>query len=469
MTVVSLADVLEAKENRARLREQIRQTFGLPVLTFSVNCPGPEKDSPDIRRLLRFAVGAFADKAAVCQIRSREERFVFDPAGPFALVAVDGDPELSKRLAVAIEDLPDYGRLLDVDVYDGTGRPLSRSALRLPPRACFLCANDAVSCMREARHTLDALRCEFQRRLDVFKNRSPWPAEVWEISRRAVEAMLLEAACTPAPGLVDRVNSGAHHDMDFLTFMSSTSAIAATMTRCAAAGWNHDGPPAGLLPQLRRIGREGEQKMFHATRGVNTQKGLIFLMGLLCAATAVIWRRQEVQPSAHEICAMVAALCTDIVNRELSPLLERLPARPVTSGERLYLDHRATGIRGETERGLPSVLQHGLPCLREALDRGLYLNDALVQTLLRLMTVVEDTTVLHRHDPATLAEVQQKAASILDLGGMYTQEGAAAVMQLDLEFIRRWISPGGVADLLAATYFLHRMETDPFPQPSSVS
>ena len=34
----------------------------------------------------------------------------------------------------------------------------------------------------------------------------------------ALEAMLLEANCAPAPGLVDRFNSGAHNDMDIYTF-----------------------------------------------------------------------------------------------------------------------------------------------------------------------------------------------------------------------------------------------------------
>ena len=106
------------------------------------------------------------------------------------------------------------------------------------------------------------------------------------------------------------------------------------------------------------------------------------------------------------------------------------------------------------ERALPSVLQAGVPVFKTALAAGCCLNDALVQALLSLMTVVEDTTILHRHDEATLRQVQQTSRQILSLGGMLTDEGKAAVYRLDQEFIARRISPGGSADLLAATYFL---------------
>ena len=461
MAPVTLKDILAARETRAALREELRQTSGLPVLTFSINCPGPTKDSASIRSLLRHAVDCFRELAAARDLFSHEERFFYPPTGPFVLLAIAGDATLFKRLAAQIEDLPEYGRLLDIDVYDSDGQQLSRTQFGLPLRSCFLCEDDAITCMRQGRHTAADLQQEFQRRLAMLANRGDesWPPQVWETGHWAIESMLMEAACTPAPGLVDRTNSGAHNDMDFFTFMTSTSALASTMTRCAAAGWRHIGPASELLPQLRHIGCEGERRMFHATRGVNTQKGLVFLMGLLCASAALI-RKNSAVLTAEAICRGVAGICDGIVQRELAPLLEKMPSeQPVTAGERLYLEYRTTGIRGEAERGLPAVLQQGLPALRQSLAHGLSLNDALVHTLIHLMAVVEDTTVLHRHNPAALLEVQAQARIILGLGGMFTPKGIAAVEQLDIEFIRRWISPGGCADLLAAVYFLHLAET----------
>ena len=51
---------------------------------------------------------------------------------------------------------------------------------------------------------------------------------------------------------------------------------------------------------------------------------------------------------------------------------------------------------------------------------------------------------------------QAAAKSVLRLGGMRTLAGHHALEALDEDFIARWISPGGSADLLAVTWFLSR-------------
>jgi holo-ACP synthase/triphosphoribosyl-dephospho-CoA synthase len=122
------------------------------------------------------------------------------------------------------------------------------------------------------------------------------------------------------------------------------------------------------------------------------------------------------------------------------------------------LAHGFTGVRGEIEAGLPSVFEAGLPRLREALNQGASDNDALVHALLGLMTHTEDTTILHRHDLATLEKVRTEAAEILSAGGCLTSEGREKTAALDRHYISARISPGGSADLLAVTWFLHRME-----------
>ena len=137
---------------------------------------------------------------------------------------------------------------------------------------------------------------------------------------------------------------------------------------------------------------------------------------------------------------------------------DQVTARKLTAGERLYLSHGITGIRGEIEQGLPAVKNRGLPVLDEAFQKGLDLNDALIQTLISLMTVTDDTTILYRHDYEVLQSVQSDASRILDEGGMYTAKGRDSIEKLDQEYIVRNISPGGSADLLAVTYFLHAIE-----------
>lgn len=455
MSSTTLQAILAAKEQRAEIRAGLLQNHSVPVLTFSINKPGQEKNSPFIRQLLKHALDGFRTRSELLGIEWLEERVVYSDAGPFAVVAVAGEPARLKQIALELEDGSDFGRLLDIDVYAADGVALSRQQLGRPPRACLACSEMALLCMRSGKHTAAEIESQVQRRLGSFSAHATriWPQEVETITEWALESMLAELACTPAPGLVDRQNSGAHTDMDFFTFIKSTASLSITMSRCAAAGFRHKGDFSELLPVLRAIGCDGDRRMLRATNGVNTQKGLIFLLGILSAAAATL-KQQNLPLSPQHCCRTVGEICQGIVARELEPLRSNQITRRLTAGERLFLQYGATGIRGEMERALPSVLQSGLPGFKSALSAGSCLNDALVHALLSLMTVVEDTTILHRHDESTLREVQQASRQILSLGGMLTDEGKAAVFSLDQEFIARRISPGGSADLLAATHFL---------------
>lgn len=460
MPQITLADVLEAKERLANLQAELRCRYQLPIVSFTANIPGSVKDSPVVRQLLRTAVDRFRNVAQANSYAILEERFVYWPTGPAAVLVVDGNPDDIKLSCITIEEAGFHARLFDIDVFAADGRQLSRSTLGHTERTCFLCGEPAVMCRRSNKHTGEEIKSNVQARLAAFAAMAvnPWPKVVWNIGSWALEAMLMEAACTPAPGLVDRDNSGAHQDMDFFTFLMSSSALAGSMFRCAAAGYQHEGSPAELLPILRYIGKEGELQMLEATKGVNTQKGLLFLLGILAAAAAYTIRNKAVI-TAEQILATVAAMTQGIVARELA-LLPTGQAVKLTAGEKLYLRYGVTGIRGEVEAGIPSIRNHGLPVLKQALAAGLSLNDALVHTLMSLMTVVEDTTILNRHSMEVLLDVQQQAKGIMAHGGMMSDAGRAQIAALDETFIVGNISPGGVADLLAATYFLYLIETN---------
>ncbi len=273
----------------------------------------------------------------------------------------------------------------------------------------------------------------------------------------AVEAMLYEVSATPKPGLVDRANSGAHHDMDFFTFMSSAAALRGYFDECAAIGAGHAQQPiAGLLPCLQAAGIVAERQMFTLTQGINTHKGMIFSLGILAGAAGWAAARGK-GLTAEYLGSLAARMCAGLCESAYSDLMER-PQEQLTKGEAMYLRYGVTGVRGEAQSGFRSVLMLSLPVYRQERQAGVSANDALVDALLQLLAGAGDTNILGRHDWQVLCYAQQQAAQAIARGGMQTVAGREAVQAMDEDFIRRWISPGGCADLVAVTHFCYEVE-----------
>ena len=50
MSSVTLMDILDARDRRAQRQQQLLAAYGCPLLSFTMNIPGPVKNSPLIRR-----------------------------------------------------------------------------------------------------------------------------------------------------------------------------------------------------------------------------------------------------------------------------------------------------------------------------------------------------------------------------------------------------------------------------------
>ena len=271
------------------------------------------------------------------------------------------------------------------------------------------------------------------------------------IGRLAVEAILVEVSATPKPGLVDRENSGSHKDMNFFTFMKSAAALRAYFDDCALDGASHRSA-AHMLRGLREIGLEAEEDMFSATGGINTHKGEIFSLGIISGALGYLYMH-GIPVNVDSVLETVKVICAGLCKRDFSKTRKK-SSELLTKGERVYLEHGISGVRGEAENGYPVVRNHGLPALRKYLADGMSMNDALAFTLIHIMAENVDTNIIARHDLSTAKEVMQISSRLINEG--LTIEKICA---LDDEFIRRNISPSGSADLLAVTYFLHELDT----------
>lgn len=276
-----------------------------------------------------------------------------------------------------------------------------------------------------------------------------------KIGNLAIQAMMYEVSCFPAPGLVSPVSAGAHTDMDYFTFIDSTCVLSRYFPVFAAEGLeglHHQ----ELFRRIRAIGVGAEQEMFQKTKGVNTHKGMLFLLGICCAAVGkVLHEKQEFKDIPEVIQEMTAG----IVKSELGT--EDLKEKAnLSHGEKLFLKYKVLGVRAEVEEGIPTVFNHSLKFYEECAE--LKTNDRLVHTLIGIMQICEDTTIIHRHSPETLREVQAKAKGIIAAGGMRTRVGRMMINVLQDDFIVRNISPGGSADLLGITVFLSLIREELF-------
>lgn len=273
--------------------------------------------------------------------------------------------------------------------------------------------------------------------------------EAFVIASYAIEAMLCEVASYPSPGLVSSVSKGAHEDMDHYSFIKSTAILSKYMVLFAEQGYSNR-MPKEIFEAIRNIGIEAESEMLKGTKGVNTHKGMIFLLGISCAA---VTKAMYDKVDFSEIQNIIKQMTKGLVQNELC-YMDKDKAK--SYGEKLFVKYNVQGIRGQVESGIPLVFDYALLVYKE--NKTLTLNDRLIHTLISIMQHCEDSNVLHRHSMEMLIQVQQKAKHIISLGGMATKVGKTAIEDLDVEFIKGNISPGGSADLLAITVFFNSVE-----------
>ncbi len=299
------------------------------------------------------------------------------------------------------------------------------------------------------------------------------------VAECALEALLLEVAATPKPGLVDRRNNGAHRDMNFYTFIRSALSLRPHFALMAQAGQDlAQKPPQELFNYVRILGLAAEKDMFAATNNINTHKGALFALGLLCASAGQACCRSADrsgwQPAA--LGQFVAQMSQGLCQRELADLntlaaqatnatqatgavsltnaepdIKMRPTAALTHGQRMYLQYGACGARGQAESGFAQVIKKYLPYLRDLKKQQLDQDEILVRTLLLIGADLDDTNILNRVGTTKAAWAKEACAALHE---HYTHEAAC---QLDDLFIKERISPGGSADLLSVTIFLDKL------------
>lgn len=259
-----------------------------------------------------------------------------------------------------------------------------------------------------------------------------WPTTIPYIIAELAEAALYdELATTPKPGLVDRADNGSHHDMDFAMMARSIKALRPYLVRLAQAGCQAELPSH---QSIQDIGLDAERAMYQCTKGVNTHKGALFSMGLAVVAAAHAYH--NTQTITHES-----------LRHDIATMAGRFPVAQGTHGEAVMARHQVAGARTCACEAYPTLFHQWLPFFdTHAADPYRF-----HQTLLLIMSSLDDTNLFYRGGAAAVEQTKRQARQLLE---HFSVDG---LHDLNRKMIQDHLSPGGSADMLSLTAFIHSL------------
>lgn len=161
-------DILNAREERVCLIENLIEKYSLPIVCLRINYPGEIKNNDftsNISKVLREEIfNIFRDYILY-------EDFKFTAEGPLLILVINNDALMIKKKTIELEENHLLGRLGDIDVYDKDGNGISRKDLGYPSRKCFICSDMAQNCVRAQKHSIDEVIKFIQERYIKYLNK----------------------------------------------------------------------------------------------------------------------------------------------------------------------------------------------------------------------------------------------------------------------------------------------------------
>lgn len=415
--------ILKARENRQNNLLKMMNNDSVYVI-LKANIPGEVKRT----NVARFLVNLFRKRLNDTFFVKRS-RFFNDYDGFYDIYEINCDDIKNiKLLCVNIEDSAPLGRYIDIDVYQNSLKSISRSELGIDNRKCFLCDNDAHICARNQTHSYEELENKLiDDVVDYIYN---------ETTNFIKESIELECGLYPKFGLVTMQNNGSHSDMNYDLMMKSKNVVAPYIAMMTISGFSN--PEEKIFDDIREIGKLCEKRMFQATNGINTHKGLIFGMGFVAAAFGMLLKDDDF--SYHKLQDTIKYLGRDLENDFLS--------EHDTFGYLAYKKYGFLGARGETMKGMPNAFL-GVDVLDEYPTLS---KEALTMALVSIIRGLEDTVLLKRS--GTL----EKYNYFKNLVGTIDVYDEVIIEEVTKECVKNNISFGGAADILAISIFIKKMK-----------
>lgn len=418
--------ILQDRENRVELVREGLNSNNL-IVTLKVNIVGNDKNINGAKAILDYFYKKIQDDFDISS-----SKFIKSFDGNYYIIELPRlDYVETKKRLIKLEEIS-LGRLVDIDLFSDMKRSVSRIDLGLEPRKCIVCGRLYNTCLRERAHTLEEV---LLRTKELIKE-----GLVEILLDFTGDSIVEEVSAHPKFGLVTKESTGSHSDMAYGTFIKSKEAMTESMKNYLNEGFEID---EKTFLRLRSIGVEAERAMFESTGGINTHKGAIFLLGfLLPVLTNVLYYDKDINSMGETVKGLAKTILKDFQGIEAKEEL--------TYGEKIYLDHGITGVRGIVYDGF-EVLTNNIDEIMK--NDELESNENVIRLLLLFMKEIDDTTLLHRNPIEVLEEVK----GISEECYSDSELDYIKIDKITKTFVERRISPGGSADMVILALIMQKV------------
>jgi len=422
-----MSKILIAREKRSlHIKELMEEYKYKTILVLKTNVPGINKNPANmmfICNLFNILIhDIFGEKIII-------EEQVESLDGNYKYYAINEEGNIVKEKTIVLEEENPLGRLVDMDVYNKTA--ISRKDVSCDMRKCLICDNYSHICVRNQTHSEKEVFNKINEIIEKYLKEY--------ILTKVMKCIYFELELYPKFGLVSNRNNGCHKDMNYETFVQSTFAIKPYLKEYINYGLKDLDDPL----MLQEIGKRAEKAMFETTNNINTQKGLIFILGIfLPVISNAIYHNLDVSYIKEEIKRIAAIIVGDYYD-DISIKEYK------THGDNIYIDYGLKGIRGEALEGLQKVFE--IPSYN-----GSSIEDTHLEYLIHIMSVLDDTTIIHRTNLETLNSVQKDMKYIVNSGGY--SANIELVEKLSNDYIKKNISPGGSSDMLVVKIIFEELK-----------
>lgn len=285
------------------------------------------------------------------------------------------------------------------------------------------------------------------------------------IAKCAQIASVLEVSGHPKPGNVHRTQD--FEDMDFEDFLISGVVIGDNIRQAAQRGARYSDPDSWHKIGLGELIKDAVVETDHWVEN-NTNLGIVMLLTPLSAAAGMSDDLGSVRDNLDQI--MRATTPQDAVNlyqainiadaggmgkqSELDVAsqdsVQELLKNEVNMFQVLEMSAGWDMLSYELTNRMPITFETGFPVF-ETIKTSDNINQATVQAFLTILSQYPDTLIERKYGSDKAQEVSNTAKSILDKGGILTQEGRNKLDQFDKELVKKDLNPGTTADLTASS------------------